>query len=94
MFNFVYYTPTKVVFGKNQVEKLPELLSEFGAKKVLLHYGSNSAKKSGLLDNVKNILSKSGIASVELGGVVPNPHLSKVYEGIDLCKKEKVDLWV
>lgn len=91
MENFQFYTPTKVLFGKSTEEQVGSLVKEQNCKKVLVHYGSNSAKKSGLLDRVFNSLQKSGIDYVSLGGVVPNPRLSKVYEGIDLCKKEGVD---
>lgn len=91
MINFEYYTPTKVIFGKNAEEKTGELVKAQGCKKVLVHYGGNSAKKSGLLDRICKSLKKEGIDYVTLGGVVPNPHLGKVYEGIELCKKEGVD---
>ena len=91
MVNFEYFTPTKVVFGKNAEEKTGELIKAQGCKKVLVHYGGNSAKKSGLLDRICVSLEKKGISYVTLGGVVPNPHLSKVHEGIELCKKEGVD---
>ncbi|CCZ34216.1 alcohol dehydrogenase (NADP(+)) [Firmicutes bacterium CAG:646] len=91
MVNFEYFTPTKVVFGKNAEEKTGELVKAQGCKKVLVHYGGQSAKKSGLLDRICASLEKEGISYVTLGGVVPNPHLSKVHEGIELCKKEGVD---
>lgn len=68
-----------------------ELIREYGAQKVLIHYGGKSAVKSGLLDRVKTVLDDSHISYVELGGVVPNPHLSKVREGIELGKREKID---
>ena len=89
--NFDYFTPTKVVFGKGAEDGLGTLVKECGAKKVLIHYGSQSAIRSGLIDKVKASLSAEGIAYTELGGVVPNPHLGKVYEGIALCRKENVD---
>ena len=91
MYNFNYYTPTKVVFGKGTIEKVGELVKLYGGTKVLIHYGGQSAVKSGLIDRVKAALDAEGIPHVELGGVVPNPHLEKVYEGIELCKKEGVD---
>ncbi len=91
MRNFEYYTPTRVIFGKDTESRVGELIKEQGCKKVLVHYGSESAKKSGLLDRICDSLEKEGIAFVTLGGVVPNPRLSKVYEGIELCKKEGVD---
>lgn len=88
---FGYYAPTKVVFGKKAELQVAALIKEQGCKKVLLHYGSGSAKRSGLLDTIENCLKEGGIDYVELGGVVPNPRLGKVYEGIELCKKEGVD---
>ena len=91
MVNFEYYTPTKVVFGKDAESQTGELLKEFGATKVLVHYGSNSAKRSGLLDRICSSLDKAEIPYVTLGGVVPNPRLSLVHEGMELCKKEGVD---
>ena len=91
MKDFTYYAPTRIVFGKESEEKLPQLIQLYGGKKVLVHYGGGSAKRSGLLDKVFTMLDDAGIAYVELGGVVPNPVLSLVKEGIDLCQKEKVD---
>lgn len=91
MENFQYFTPTKVLFGKGTEEKTGELIKEQNCKKVLVHYGSNSAKKSGLLDRIFDSLKQEGIDYVSLGGAVPNPRLSKVYEGIALCLKEGVD---
>lgn len=91
MFDFKYYTPTKVLFGKGTEEKVAELIREFGGKKVLIHYGGGSVIRSGLLPRVTDLLDKSGISYVQLGGAVPNPRLSLVYEGIELCKKEGVD---
>ena len=91
MFDFKYFTPTKVVFGKNTEEKVADLVKEFGGKKVLIHYGGGSVIKSGLMQKVTDKLDAAGIPYVKLGGAVPNPHLSLVYEGIELCKKEGVD---
>lgn len=91
MNQFQYYTPTKVIFGKGTEEEAGELVKEYGCKKVLVHYGSGSVKKSGLLDRIFRSLETTGIAYISLGGVVPNPRLSLVYEGIELCKKEEVD---
>lgn len=91
MNNFQYYTPTKVVFGKGTENETGTLVSQCGCKKVLVHYGSGSVKKSGLLDKICQSLDEANISYVTLGGVVPNPHLSLVYEGIELCKKEGVD---
>lgn len=91
MNNFKYYAPTAVYFGKETELKVGELVKEEMANKVLIHYGGNSAVKSGLLERVQTSLQESGIDFVSLGGVVANPRLSLVYEGIELCKKENVD---
>jgi alcohol dehydrogenase len=91
MKNFNYYTPTKVVFGKDTEQQVGKLVKEQGSKKVLIHYGGQSAEKSGLLARICASLEAASIDYVTLGGVVPNPRLSKVYEGISLCKKEEVD---
>lgn len=91
MNNFKYYTPTKVVFGKDTEKQAGELIKEQKGRKVLVHYGTGSVKKSGLLDRVCGALDEAGISYVSLGGAVPNPRLSLVYEGIELCKKEGVD---
>ena len=91
MFDFKYFTPTKVLFGKNTEDKVAELIKEFGGKKVLIHYGGGSVIRSGLMQRVTDKLDAAGIPYVKLGGAVPNPHLSLVYEGIELCKKEGID---
>ena len=91
MFDFKYFTPTKVMFGKNTEEKVADLIKEFGGKKVLIHYGGGSVIRSGLMQRVTDKLDEAGIPYVKLGGAVPNPHLSLVYEGIELCKKEGID---
>ena len=95
MNDFVFQAPTKVVFGKGVENQVGQLCKEQGATKVLVHFGGQSAKKSGLLDRVYASLDAAGIPYVSLGGVKPNPRLSLVYEGIELCKREGVDccLW-
>ena len=91
MKDFNYYAPTEVVFGENSEEQVAKLTSRYGGSKVLVHYGGQSAVRSGLLDKVCGLYEAAGIPFVKLGGVVPNPRLSKVREGIELCKQEKVD---
>ena len=91
MRNFTYYTPTKVVFGKDAELQVAKLIQAEKCRKVLVHFGGKSAKESGLLDRSYHSLNVAGIDYVSLGGVVPTPRLSKVYEGIALCKKENVD---
>lgn len=89
--SFIYNTPTKVIFGKDAESRVGDLINEHKCKKALIHYGSASAKKSGLIDRLMRTLEAAHIAYAELGGVMPNPRLSLVNEGIALCKKEKVD---
>ncbi len=89
--NFIYNTPTRVIFGADTVNEVGALAKEFGATRVLLHYGSERVQKNGLMDKIRASLDAQGISHVELGGVVPNPRLSKVYEGLELAKKEGVD---
>ena len=91
MKDFNYYAPTEVVFGEHSEEQVAQLTKRYGGTKVLVHYGGQSAVRSGLLDKICNLLREGGIDYVTLGGVVPNPRLSKVHEGIDLCRHEKVD---
>jgi hypothetical protein len=90
MINFTFHIPTKIYFGKGEENRVGEYLKPY-AKKVLLHYGSGSIKRSGLYDRVCTSLKKAGIDWVELGGVVPNPRVDLVREGIALCHKEGVD---
>lgn len=90
-YNFSYYTPTKVYFGKGEEKNTGRYIREYGAKNVMLIYGGNSARRSGLLDLIKQSICDENIVFTELGGVVPNPHLDKVYEGIQLGKKNGTD---
>lgn len=91
MYNFIYETPTKVYFGRDEEKRVGQLVAAFQPHKVLLHYGGQSAKKSGLLDRVKQSLEVEGLDYVELGGVQANPVLSLVRKGIALCQAEGVD---
>ena len=91
MENFQYYTPTKIIFGRGTEEQMGQLAAEQGCKKVLVHYGGGSVVRSGLLERIYRSLDAVGISYVSLGGVVPNPRLSLVYEGIRLARKEQVD---
>lgn len=91
MNNFNFYSPTEFVFGKGTEEKCGELVKKHGGTRVLVHYGSGSVVRSGLLGRVTRSLQEAGLAHFELGGVVPNPRDTKVYEGIELCRKENID---
>jgi alcohol dehydrogenase YqhD (iron-dependent ADH family) len=89
--DFNFFAPTRIVFGKNAEMQIGDLVAQQNGHKVLVHYGGGSAERSGLLDVVREQLKSHGIPFVELGGVVPNPLLSKVQEGISLCRREQVD---
>ena len=91
MNNFTFYSPTEFVFGKGTEMQTGELVRKYGASKVLIVYGVGSLVRSGLLDRVTQTLSQTGIHCRHLGGVQPNPIDTKVYEGIDLCRREGVD---
>jgi hypothetical protein len=91
MKDFNYFAPTEVVFGEQSEEQVAALVKKYGGTKVLVHYGGQSAVRSGLLDKICGLLKESGVDYVTLGGVVPNPRLSLAHQGIELCRKEGVD---
>ncbi|MBE6025124.1 MAG: iron-containing alcohol dehydrogenase [Cellulosilyticum sp.] len=91
MDNFNFYSPTEFLFGRDRENECGAYIKKYGGKKVLLHYGGGSAIRSGLLDRVKSSLEREKIDYIELGNVQPNPRDTKVYEGIEICKKEKID---
>lgn len=91
MINFEFTNPTKVIFGKGTESQAGKEIKALGGHKVLVHFGGNHIKTSGLLDRVHKGLEEAGLEYVDLGGVVPNPRLSLVNQGIELCKKEGVD---
>lgn len=90
MENFIYYNPTKLMFGKGQLDGLKSELARYG-KRVLLVYGGGSIKKNGLYDNVISALNEAEADVFELSGVEPNPRLTTVKKGIDICQNEKID---
>ena len=96
MEDFVFTYVTQVIFGKDGVSKLAKKIRENSpnAKKVMIVYGSDRIKTSGLFNKVVDNLKSAEIDYVELGGVKPNPRLSKVYEGIEICKKQPIDFIV
>ncbi len=91
MIDFTYYTPTEVKFGRGVETHIPDLIKKYGGSKVLIHYGGGSAERSGLLSKVRRQLTNASIPFVELGGVKPNPRLSLIRQGIELCRTENVD---
>ena len=91
MQNFEFYAPTRMIFGKDTHKQVGKLVKEYGFKKVFVHYGGASAKKSGLLDTVLDALKAENIDYVTLGGVQANPTLAMAREGIELGKKEGAD---
>jgi alcohol dehydrogenase YqhD (iron-dependent ADH family) len=94
MLNFTFQLPTKLVFGKDEHRNIGRYLRGYapGLQKILLHYGSGRVKQTGLYDEIAASLRGAGIAFAELGGVVPNPRLRLVYEGIELCRREGAEL--
>lgn len=92
MNNFVFYSPTEFVFGKDTEKQVGTLALKHGAHRVLIVYGGGSAVRSGLLDCVKQSLQEVGLTFCEMGGVQPNPIDRKVYEGIEICRRENIDM--
>lgn len=92
MNDFIFYSPTKVFFGKDKENEIGKIVKEYKFNSVLLVYGMSSIKKTGLYDKVVNSLKSNDIKVIELSGIEPNPKLSKVKEGIKLIKEEPVDL--
>ncbi|MEA4887948.1 MAG: iron-containing alcohol dehydrogenase [Clostridiaceae bacterium] len=92
MLDFTYYSPTRFIFGTGREKEAGCLAKDCGAKRVLIHYGGGSAVRSGLLERVRRSLETAGLTWVELGGVVPNPRDTLVYQGIDICRREQIDL--
>lgn len=91
MINFEFYSPTKIFFGKEQEKRVGEIIKNYGYKKVLLHYGQSSIKKTGLYDVVVKSLNDAGLDFVEVSGVEPNPKIELVRSTVELVKKEEVD---
>ena len=88
--NFEYYNPTKLIFGENSVNKLKDELANYGTN-ILLVYGGGSIKKTGLYDKVMNALNEANKKVTELPGVMPNPTLEKLYEGIQVARENKIE---
>lgn len=91
MKSFDFYAPTYFVFGRDRENDTGKYVKKFGGSRVMIVYGGQSAKRSGLLDRIYASLKESGLYATELGGVKPNPRSGLVYEGIELARKEKID---
>jgi len=91
MKNFTFHNPTKLIFGKGQLEQLKEEIPKYG-KKVLLVYGGGSIKRNGIYDNVLSILNELHADVFEISGVEPNPRVSTVRKGVDICKQEGIEV--
>ncbi|HNV19791.1 MAG TPA: iron-containing alcohol dehydrogenase, partial [Rectinema sp.] len=91
MDDFIFQNPTRIYFGKSHEANIGRISAQYG-KCVLLHYGGQSAERSGLLPLIRKELTEAGLHFFELGGVQPNPRLSLVYKGIELCKSNHIDL--
>ena len=92
MNDFVFYSPTEFIFGKGVTDQVGEHIAKRGYKRALLVYGKGSVVRTGTLDRVKKSLAASGVETVELAGVRPNPEVGLVREGIELARKENVDV--
>ena len=88
MINFEFHNPTKVIFGKNVEAEAGKEIKRLGGHKVLVHFGGDYLQANGTLDRIHKGLTDAGLEYVDLDGVVPNPRLSLVKKGIELCKKE------
>lgn len=91
MLNFEFHAPTKVIFGKDTEDLVGKEIAERGFKKVLIHFGGDYLIKDGTLDRIHKSLKENNLKYFDLGGVIPNPRLSLVLEGIEIAKKENVD---
>ncbi len=91
MENFTFCSPTEFIFGKETEKKTGSALKKYGAKKVMIVFGSDRIKKNGLLDEIENSITSEDIEFIEFSGIAPNPTADKVYEGIEIAKKENID---
>ena len=92
MKDFIYYAPTKVIFGKDKHKEVGKIIKEYGYETIMLQYGQGSIKKSGLYDEIISSLNEYGINVVEMGGVEPNPKLSFVREAVKVAKENNVQM--
>ena len=93
MDSFIYSIPTKIAFGKGQIKMLPEFVKQYG-NKVLLLYGGGSIKKTGIYDTAINLFKENDITYSELAGVEPNPQIATVRRGIEICRRDGIEVLV
>lgn len=93
MQNFIYDIPTKVYFGKEQIQNLPAIVKSYGTKPLLV-YGGGSIKRNGIYDTISNLFAAEQIEFMELSGVEPNPRITTVRKGIELCRKYAIDVLI
>ena len=93
MERFIYNVPTRIAFGRGQIEMLPKFIREYGTK-VLLVYGGGSIKRTGIYDDAIGLMKKAKITYMELSGVEPNPQIATVRKGVEICKKEGIEVLV
>lgn len=89
--NFTYHNPTKIYFGEDSLQSLKQELPKYGDNVVLI-YGGGSIKKNGIYDAIQKLLEQQGKQVTEISGVMPNPTLKKLYEGIDIARQHQADL--
>jgi alcohol dehydrogenase YqhD (iron-dependent ADH family) len=92
MNDFVYYAPTKVYFGRDKHKEIGDIISEYGYKTIMMQYGKDSIKKSGLYDQIMESLENNGIKVIEMGGVEPNPKLSFVRDAVRIARENNVEM--
>lgn len=91
MLDFIYENQTRMIFGKNALDKLGEQMHKLGSRVMVVYYGDGFVERVGLLDKVRQQLAQSGVEMIELPGVLPNPRMGLAYEGIRICKEKKVE---
>lgn len=91
MNNFTYYSPTRIIFGKDTEMNVGNLIKEYGYSNILLHYGGGTIKKTGLYARIVTALNNAEITFTELSGVEPNPKVGLVREGIQICREKSID---
>lgn len=92
MRNFTFLNPTKIIFGKDAEEQVGKVVKPYGSSVLIVHYGDAFIKASGLIDRVRKSLEQENITCYELDKIKPNPVIERVYDGIELCKKNNIEV--